>query len=85
MVCHCKRLAPTWDELSMKLEDKANVKIAKVDCTLDKDLCKKYEVRGYPTLILFKNGEQAEKYSKARDLNALYSFVTEHSKGHDEL
>jgi len=80
---HCKKLAPTWDELAAKVEDKSNIKIAKVDCTVEKDVCKQYEVRGYPTLILFNNGKKADTYNKARDLNSLHAFVTERS--HDEL
>lgn len=39
---HCKRLAPTWEELGTKLLDnKLGIVIAKVDCTqeLSKDLC----------------------------------------------
>ncbi len=40
---HCKRLAPTWDELAAKFKGVEGVTIAKVDCTSDdnknKDLC----------------------------------------------
>ena len=40
---HCKRLAPTWDELAAKYADSETVTIAKVDCTADgntnKELC----------------------------------------------
>ena len=41
---HCKRLAPTWDELSGVYTANDKVTIAKVDCTVEKDLCKKFEV-----------------------------------------
>ena len=40
---HCKRLAPTWDELAGKYADDDAVSIAKVDCTSNdnknKELC----------------------------------------------
>ena len=48
----CKKLAPTWDALSVALLG-GEVSVGKVDCTLDlnKALCARYEVRGYPTLV----------------------------------
>lgn len=60
---HCKKLAPVWDELSDALKDK--VTVAKVDCTQDKDLCSIFEVKGYPTLKLFENGN-VEAYTGGR-------------------
>ena len=46
---HCKRLAPTWDELAAKYADDDFVTIAKVDCTVDgnknKGLCDGQGVR----------------------------------------
>lgn len=43
---HCKRLAPIWNELYKKTMGKPNVKLLKVDCTLDnsKELCNEQEV-----------------------------------------
>ena len=50
---HCKGLAPTWEELGVEL--KTEMTVAKVDCTKEKMTCKRFGVRGYPTLILLKN------------------------------
>lgn len=80
---HCKRLAPTWDDLARKFATQAKVKIAKVDCTAYEDLCQ--EVQGYPTLVLFKNGKRVAEFNGARDLEALHEFVEVHQGHHDEL
>merc|ERR1712110_1002804 len=52
---HCKRLAPDWEKAATALkEKKSKVKIADVDCTVEKEAAQKNEVRGYPTLKFFK-------------------------------
>lgn len=83
---HCKRLAPTWEELAIKFVGNPYVKIAKVDCTLDssKDLCNQQEVDGFPTLFLYKDGEKVAEYTGSRSLEDLYEFVIKHIT-HDEL
>lgn len=82
---HCKRLAPTWDDLARKFAAKAEVKVAKVDCTIYEALCNSHEVQGYPTLVLFKDGKRVAEFNGARDLEALYEFVEVHLGLHDEL
>jgi len=71
---HCKKLAPTWDQLGAAFKDDASVTIAKADCTVHKELCQKHGVRGYPTLLAFINGEST-KYEGGRDLTNLSDFV----------
>lgn len=46
---HCKKLAPTFDELGQKLADE-DVAIVKMDATAN-DVPALYEVRGFPTLF----------------------------------
>eukprot|EP00282_Hemiselmis_andersenii_P003312 CAMPEP_0114144932 /NCGR_PEP_ID=MMETSP0043_2-20121206/19788_1 /TAXON_ID=464988 /ORGANISM="Hemiselmis andersenii, Strain CCMP644" /LENGTH=284 /DNA_ID=CAMNT_0001239339 /DNA_START=7 /DNA_END=861 /DNA_ORIENTATION=+ len=71
---HCKKLAPAWEQLGEQFKDDASVTIAKSDCTVHKALCSKHGVRGYPTLLVFVNGESS-KYEGGRELNALAEFV----------
>jgi protein disulfide-isomerase A1 len=44
---HCKALAPHYEEAATTLKDK-NVKLAKVDCVEEADLCQSHGVQGYP-------------------------------------
>jgi len=83
---HCRKLAPTWDELGNKEQKTFNV--AKVDCTTSKDLCTKHEIRGYPTLKLFIDGKHKADFKGPRQIDSFVSFVetqTEPSSLKEEL
>jgi thioredoxin domain-containing protein 5 len=41
-------------------------------------------VKGFPTLILFSNGQNVKKHSGGRDLDTLSKFVQSNA-AHDEL
>lgn len=83
---HCKRMAPTWDDLAGKFIGNNMVKIAKVDCTVsdNKELCSEQEVNGFPTIYIYKDGIKQSEYLGSRSLEDLYDFVVRHT-GHDEL
>ena len=67
---HCKRLAPTWTQLAEEYPDgNGKVNVVKVDCTVQKDLCSKHGVRGYPTLALFKGSFSEVRMSPPRARN----------------
>jgi protein disulfide-isomerase A1 len=62
---HCKALAPEYEEAATALKEK-NIKLAKVDCTEEAELCQSYGVEGYPTLKIFRGPENISPYSGAR-------------------
>jgi len=74
---HCKRLAPTWDELAGAVPD--STVIGYVDCTVHEALCSKYSVTGYPTLKVFneETGLTGKSYEGSRDLSELKKYVDE--------
>jgi hypothetical protein len=75
-------MAPDWEKLGDAFEASSSVVIGNVDCTLDdnKDLCEKYEVRGYPTLKTFEGGV-AKDYEGSRDYDGLETFIKVRDSG----
>jgi thioredoxin 1 len=55
----CKMIAPVVDQLAKEHDGK--LKIAKVDVDQNPTLATRFGVMSIPTLILFKNGEPAER------------------------
>jgi len=51
----CKMIAPILDELADEYEGK--IKICKMDVDANRETPMKYNVRGIPTLIIFKGGD----------------------------
>lgn len=62
---HCKALAPEYEEAATALKEK-NIPLAKIDCTVEQDLCKEYGVEGYPTVKVFRGPDNIKPYSGAR-------------------
>lgn len=82
---HCKRMAPTWDDLAQKYIGNPSVKVAKVDCTKVQGLCGEKGVDGYPTVFLYIDGKHIEEYDGDRTLGNLVQFINGHVNKRDEL
>ena len=59
----CRMLAPTMNELINDYEGNSDVCVGKVDTEESPDLAAKYNIRGIPTIIIFKNGKLVERMS----------------------
>lgn len=70
---HCQKLEPQYEAAATELKD-TNLHLAKVDCTEHKELCEIHDVKGFPTLKLFKNG-QPRDYNNARESQAIVDYM----------
>ncbi|XP_066490974.1 protein disulfide-isomerase A3 [Tiliqua scincoides] len=70
---HCKRLAPEYESAATRL--KGIVPLVKVDCTANSNTCNKYGVSGYPTLKIFRNGEESGTYDGPRTADGIVSHL----------
>lgn len=72
-------MKPTWNQLGDSFKDSKTVIIGDVDCTVEKDLCGQFGVRGYPTIKYFTGSTAAEgdKYEGGRDFDSLKAFADE--------
>ena len=66
---HCKALAPEYETAATTLKEK-NIPLVKVDCTEEADLCKDYEVQGYPTVKVFRGLDNVSPYGGQRKADA---------------
>uniref|UniRef100_A0A8C8DEP1 Protein disulfide-isomerase n=1 Tax=Oncorhynchus tshawytscha TaxID=74940 RepID=A0A8C8DEP1_ONCTS len=70
---HCKKLAPDFETAASRL--KGTVPLAKVDCTASPDTCGRFGVTGYPTLKIFRNGEDSSSYDGPRSADGIVHYM----------
>ncbi|KAL5614703.1 hypothetical protein BROUX41_004798 [Berkeleyomyces rouxiae] len=75
---HCKALAPEYEIAASALKDK-NIKLAKIDCTEEANLCSSFGVEGYPTLKVFRGADDVTPYTQARKAPAIQSYMIKRS------
>ena len=56
---HCQKLLPLLDEVAVAMDGKLNV--VKLNVDENRDWSKKYEIKGLPTMILFKDGSELDR------------------------
>ncbi|KAH0554399.1 protein disulfide-isomerase [Cotesia glomerata] len=72
---HCKALAPEYVKAAKALEENnSNVKLGKVDSTIESQLAEDNGVRGYPTLKFYRNGVAID-YTGGRQADEIVAWL----------
>lgn len=72
----CKTMSPILDELKKRVGEQAN--IIKIDVDKNPHAAAAYQVRGVPTLILFKNGKPLWRQSGVVPAGELEKLINNH-------
>ncbi|WP_336070385.1 thioredoxin [Mesoflavibacter sp. CH_XMU1404-2] len=70
----CKMMSPILKEVKDNLKDR--ISIIKIDVDKNQALAAKYQVRGVPTLMIFKNGKQVWRQSGVLQKNEIINIIT---------
>lgn len=71
----CKMMSPILDDVKNRVGENAN--IIKIDVDKNPQAAATYQVRGVPTLILFKNGKPLWRQSGVVPANELEKLINE--------
>ena len=72
----CRMIAPLVDQLAEKYEGK--MRVGKLDADLNQNILMQYGVMGIPTLMLFKDGQVAERITGFMPMNVLEPKIQQH-------
>lgn len=73
----CKLLSPILKEVKHELND--SIKIIKIDVDKNQAIAAKYQVRGVPTMILFRKGKQLWRQSGVLQKNDILTIIKQYS------
>jgi len=72
---HCKKLAPEYAAAASELAAQNPPQyVAKVDATENNALAERFEIKGFPTLIWFRNGKQQD-YTGGRTKDTIVNWI----------
>lgn len=73
----CKMVAPILKEVKGMVPD---ISIIKIDVDKNQELATKYQIRGVPTMMLFKNGQSVWRQSGVLQANQIVQIINQHRK-----
>ncbi|XP_051829776.1 protein disulfide-isomerase-like, partial [Antechinus flavipes] len=74
----CRDLIPEFSKAAEQLKaENSNIRLAKVDATEEHDLAEQFNIRVFPTIKLFKNGDASfsKDYTNGREANDIVQWM----------
>ena len=75
----CIVIAPILEKIINERDGEVLLAKLEVDDGENMKLAGQYQVRGFPTVILFRNGEELGRFSGARPAHEIDAFIDSHS------
>lgn len=69
---HCHQLAPTWREVAKEMD--SVIRMGAVNCGDNHQLCRRRGINSYPSLYIYRAGQNPEKFSGERSKDNLVRF-----------
>ena len=68
---HCVKVAPLWETFASQAD---GLVVGEIDCTKERDACKRFNVKGVPALLLVRDSK-VYRYSGSRDVAGFEAFA----------
>jgi thioredoxin 2 len=72
----CKQMAPVLDQLAAQMAPR--LRVAKVDTEAHQATAARFGIRGIPTLILFRGGQEVDRLTGGLPADQLQRWVSQH-------
>ena len=69
----CARFGPTFGELAAECEGRAN--LVTIEARENMEASRKYAIRGVPTVIVFRDGQEAQRTTGAKTLAEMREWL----------
>lgn len=69
----CRMLTPIIEEVAEHFKDK--IQVAKIDIDEDQKVASQFQVTSVPTMILFKDGKEINRFIGLRDFDTIKEFI----------
>lgn len=75
----CITIAPILEQVVSQYDDAVSLVKIEVDEGHNMKIAGRYQVRGFPTILLLQNGEEKARFSGAKPASFIHDFIKQNS------